>query len=562
MKKYGLTQEEQDLLDKYIGPAYGVMNSQEEMMLTVMDPHISGFSVKEANKLRKAVAKKKKDMVDECHDLFYTKGHELGTRDLMLDYVWNVQIARELGYSFSQLHTIAYSTIALQELNLNYKFPPIYWGCACLSVNANAVDENDYEYLMDEEIIDLTDEDDEKKDNKISYDKIAEAIMKFKDQFDIKLPDINKSKMGFMPNAENNRIVFGLKGISRLGEDIIQEIFNRRPFTSLVDFIQKMNGGEKKIISKDRIINLIKVGCFDNVEGKGREEIMNEFIEILVERHETLDLRNFLKLIRYDLVPEELNLEKGIFLFTKEARKNRDGNGFYILDDIMVIWYRKWMNAEPLYVDGQYKIVSSKWDSIYNNGMNPARKWIKENKETLIETIYEMEYEAEWDKYAKGDILQWELDALNIYYSGHPLTNAVFPFETCSILDLRENDFDGFWNINGEQIPKMNLRTFVGVVLVKNKKESIIILSTPDGIIKMKMFKQQFAKYDKEVTNADEEVIQSSFLEKGTVLRVTGILRDEMFVPKVYKKSGFSDPIVRVILNPNNTFNRIEEKIV
>ena len=50
------------------------------------------------------------------------------------------------------------------------------------------------------------------------------------------------------------------------------------------------------------------------------------------------------KLIEYDLVPEEFNLQKGIYLFTKEARKRRDKvNGYYNMDDIMVLWFRKWM---------------------------------------------------------------------------------------------------------------------------------------------------------------------------------------------------------------------------
>jgi hypothetical protein len=48
------------------------------------------------------------------------------------------------------------------------------------------------------------------------------------------------------------------------------------------------------------------------------------------------------KLIEYDLVPENLTFEKGVYLFTKEARKRRDKvNGYYNLDEIMVLWYRK-----------------------------------------------------------------------------------------------------------------------------------------------------------------------------------------------------------------------------
>ncbi len=56
MMMAGLNDEEQELMEKYLLGVYGVASSQELMMMLSMDPHISGFSVKEANKLRKAVA--------------------------------------------------------------------------------------------------------------------------------------------------------------------------------------------------------------------------------------------------------------------------------------------------------------------------------------------------------------------------------------------------------------------------------------------------------------------------------------------------------------------------
>lgn len=443
-------------------------------------------------------------------------------------------------------------------MNLNHYYPQIYWGCACLNVNANAVNEGDYEFLLNEEIMDVEEDEEETKSGKVAYDKVAEAISKFT-QYKIVPPDINTARMGFIPKVENNEIMFGMKGINKIGDELILNIIEHRPFSSLKDFTERMVEDGKKLISKDKVINLIKAGCFNQIEGKSREEIMKDYIGTLIERHKTLDLRNFLKLIRYDLVPEKLNKEKGIYLFTKEARKNKDGQGFYELDDIMVAWYRKWMQQEPLYVDGVYKINASKWDAVYNSGLNGARQWIKENKEQLIEIIFDKEWREEWEKYASGDGLQWELDSMNFYHSGHPLSEIEFPFEHCSIYDLKENDFDGYWTIKGEQVPKLNLKTIVGTVLIKNKKQSIITLSTPDGIIKVKCYKQQFAKYDKVITDEEEEIIQDSFFEKGTHLKITGILRDSMMIPKVYKKNGV-EPIERIVLNSKGVFNYLEDK--
>jgi hypothetical protein len=148
---------------------------------------------------------------------------------------------------------------------------------------------------------------------------------------------------------------------------------------------------------------------------------------------------------------------------------------------------------------------------------------------------------------------------MNFYHSGHPLEELVFPFEHVSIYDLKENDFDGYWTIKGEQVPKLNLKTIVGTVLVKNKKQNIVTLSTPEGIIKVKCYKQQFAKYDKVITDEEEEVIQDSFFEKGVHLKITGILRDHMFIPKVYKKVGV-EPIEKINLNDNGEFDYLEDK--
>ena len=66
-------------------------------MLLVMDNEISGFTMTEANKLRKAIAKKKQKLIEECKALYYKKGQELGTRKELLDYVFKYCIKPQLG---------------------------------------------------------------------------------------------------------------------------------------------------------------------------------------------------------------------------------------------------------------------------------------------------------------------------------------------------------------------------------------------------------------------------------------------------------------------------------
>ena len=113
----------------------------------------------------------------------------------------------------SIIHTIAYSTVAIQELNLAYFYDPIYWDTACLIVDSGGM-EDDVENeltedvtLGDEELLENSDiedceEEDKKKTSKIvKYGKISTAIGKMKQmEINVQLPDINKSSFTFVPN--------------------------------------------------------------------------------------------------------------------------------------------------------------------------------------------------------------------------------------------------------------------------------------------------------------------------------------------------------------------------
>lgn len=94
---WGLNDEEVQLLEKYLKSVYGVAASQEVVMQLTMDPHIASFDIKEANKLRKGIAKKVPKIIEETRLMFYEKGKAAGTRKEMLDYIWKRQIGMSLG---------------------------------------------------------------------------------------------------------------------------------------------------------------------------------------------------------------------------------------------------------------------------------------------------------------------------------------------------------------------------------------------------------------------------------------------------------------------------------
>jgi len=92
-----LNKEEIKTLKSLLLETYGVSAEQESTMEIVMHKKISNFSLSEANGFRKAISKKKKELIDKNKELFFKKGKETGTRREMLNYIWHFCIEPQLG---------------------------------------------------------------------------------------------------------------------------------------------------------------------------------------------------------------------------------------------------------------------------------------------------------------------------------------------------------------------------------------------------------------------------------------------------------------------------------
>ena len=569
MKRHGLTAEEIKVLEKYLKEKDGVAESQEVVMQLSMDPQISGFDMGEANKLRKVIAKKVFKDIEKIHDLYNQKGRALGTSQNLLDYVWDVQFKMSFGYSFSTLHTTGYSIIAVQEMNLAYKYPIIYWNTACLSVDASAVNAQDFYNLIDEDILDTDEAEGKKVQNKMDYTKIASALDDFKRICSIELPDINKSRLGFTPNKERNSILYGLKGITKVTDPAIEEIMMNRPFSSFQDFLGKVT---KRVVTKDKIINLIKCGAFDVLEGRGRREILEDYIWSVCDPKKKLTMQNANMLIDMDLLPDELEYNCDVYKLTKEFRKHRDKNKLWYCGDRLMIpedKFDSWrqiikdskIEGEDLILENEPRRVlnSKRWDAFYETKMAAIKTYITKNHDELLEKLNNKLFSDEFNKYCQGDELQWELDSINFYFNGHPLEQCAETINEQVKIDPLENIVedaqDGEFFIKGKIIPKMKLYTIAGTVVDRDTTKSTVTLQCPDGVVTLKVFKSLFAAYNK----ADADTGEESFFEKGIHLLVTGIQRGATFVPKVYKNLN-RHSIMRIILDEKNRFVRFENK--
>lgn len=562
MERYNLTEEEIKIMEKHLLNNYGVCDSQEGIMLISMDEKISGFSVKEANKLRKTIAKKKLAEIDNMHKLFMDRGREHGTSNNLLNYVWEVQVKRQLGYSFSLIHSLAYSLIAIQEMNLAYHYPTVFWNCSNLIVDSAGIDENDeFVNLIDSfdpvtEIVeeDNNDEDDEedmtkeekeeiKKQNKtVDYGKIASAIGKMMAQgIKVELPDINKSEFTFTPDIENNSIIFGIKGINRINNDLAKDIIMNRPYTGLKDFLSKVKS------NKIAIINLIKAGCFDKVEKRDRKDIMIDYIDSISDKKQRLTLQNMAMLIRENCIPSEYKREVQIYNFNKYL-KNFKKDIYYLFDDRAFTFYEKMFDMDLVSQneEGQFMIKQREWDKIYKKEMTDIREELKTNPK-ILEDLNKKLFDSVWNKYADGNISKWEMDSVCFYYDKHEL--ADIDKERYCIEDYfdlpEEPEVDNIWKTKeGKEIPIFKLTRICGTVIDKNKMKNIVTLLTENGVVNLKIYRAQFSKYDKQISVKDpitgkKTIIERSWFKRGNKLMVAGIRRGDNFVPKIYKNNAY-----------------------
>ena len=456
-------------------------------------------------------------------------------------------------------HTLAYSLIALQEMNLAYNFPVIFWNCACLISDSGGNSEEEEENIEVDENDDENDEDEsdeeveektstkKKKQATVDYGKIATAIGQMKSAgIIVSPPDINKSLFTFVPDVDNNTIIYGIKGISGIGNDLVAEIIAGRPYESFKDFQSRIK------LSKPKMVNLIKSGAFDNLNSD-RIECMEEYIDSITDKKATLNLRNMQMLINYELLPEELNHEIKVFNFNKylKAHKNKDYE-VYLIDEVADRFYREHYDEDLLYYEeitcGRSDLVIGQkdWDKIYKKEMDTVRQYIKDNLQDLLYKVNKRNYDELWNKYCKGTISKWEMDSVSFYSHEHELAHLIkntYNFSNFYELPEEPEIEYKFTTNDGKEIPIFKLHRIAGTVLDKNKNKNSVTLLTTDGVVNVKIYRAQFAKYDKQISqkmaDGTKKVLEKSWFKRGNKLVFSGIRRGNDFVPKKYKNSRY-----------------------
>ena len=520
MVNAGLDENMIALMHKHCDQYWGCCAIQEQMMMLLMD--VAGFTLGEANNARKIVGKKQMSKIPELREQVYSRFDRVQSAN----YFWENAIAPQLGYAFSLNHSLPYSFVGMQSIYFVVNFNPIYWNTACLIVNSGATDEE--------------------AGGQTDYGKIAKAIGDITNAgIKVSLANINKSNFGFAPDVENNQILFGLKGMLNVGDDVVAAIIANRPYKSPKDFLMRVKP------SKQAMISLIKGGAFDDMED--RKFVMAWYLWETCDKKSRITLQNMGGLIKHGLLPEKTEeqiMARRVYEFNRYLKAITKADPYAYKDmyslDPRAIEFLYEIDCEHLTTtDNLSHFIRVKdWDTVYQKYMDIFRKWIASDKETILNALNKEIFMEDWNKYAKGNISSWEMEVLCFYYHEHELAhinNDKYGF--VDFYSLPEDPvIEKTFQKAGKNINIFHLNRICGTCIAKNKTKSTVTLLTTTGVVNVKFRKEYFAMFDKQISErgADgvKHVVEKSWFNRGNMIVVTGIRSGDDFVSKKYASTG------------------------
>jgi DNA polymerase-3 subunit alpha len=216
-------------LKEILSDTLGTFVYQESIMKAAVE--IAGYSLQEADKLRKIIGKSQADKMKEERETFVTKSVENGTNTELANSIFD-EIEKSGQYSFNKSHALGYSFIT-------------YW-CAYLKTHYP------HEFMT---ALFRTN-----PDGAPVYTKEARRL-----GISVLGPDINESGEKFTL-TKNNSIRYGLESIKFISGTTSGTIESLQPFNSMADFINKISKSKAKI-NKRSIYSMISVGAFDSLSG-------------------------------------------------------------------------------------------------------------------------------------------------------------------------------------------------------------------------------------------------------------------------------------------------------
>jgi DNA polymerase-3 subunit alpha len=235
-------------LEPILRETYGIMVYQEQIMKIAQD--LAGYSLGEADLLRRAMGKKKKSEMEKHQSLFVQGATERGVDSKIAEALFE-QMVLFAEYCFNKSHSTAYGAVTYQTAYLKAHYPVAYMA-ALLTVNAGQT-ERVQRYIANCQAMGI----------------------------EVMPPDVNASGIDFTPTE--GRILFGLSAVRNLGEGAIRQLIEARgndgPFRSLADLCDRI---ASQALNRRALESLIHCGAFDALEpGGNRAQLMADLDLVL-----------------------------------------------------------------------------------------------------------------------------------------------------------------------------------------------------------------------------------------------------------------------------------------
>ena len=233
-------------LEPILKDTYGICIYQEQLMQIAQQ--LAGFTLGEADVLRKAVGKKIKSLLEEQKEKLINGMVKNGIPQKTAIEIWNwvLPFAR---YGFNKSHSAAYAMIAYETAYLKTHYP-LEFMAALMNSEQKNIDK--LKVLLEEA---------RKMGIKVLPPDINESLAKFT----IVRPSNKSSK------TDEKTIRFGLAAIKNVGHNVVEQIVEERkkrgPYSSIENFIERM---PSSVLNKKSMESLIKAGSFDTIEERGK----------------------------------------------------------------------------------------------------------------------------------------------------------------------------------------------------------------------------------------------------------------------------------------------------
>lgn len=365
-------------LEPILESTYGCIVYQEQVMQIVRD--LAGYTLGRSDLLRRAMSKKKADVMEKERQNFVYGNEEEGVPGCVANgipeetankiYDEMIDFAK---YAFNKSHAAAYAVVAYQTAYLKYYYPVEFMAALMTSVIDNPGKVSEYIYASRQMGIHILP------------------------------PDINEGEGNF--SVDNGNIRYGLAAIKSIGRPVIEAIITEREiggkYQNLKNFIERLSGKE---VNKRTIENFIKAGAFDSLPGT-RKQLMMIYIQILDQVNK--DRKNSMsgQMSLFDLVDEEQKKEFDIPLpDVKEYEKEtmlafeKEVLGVYVSGHPMEEYEELWkksisattMDFQPGEETGRSKVRDGSKEIIGGLIVNKTIKYTKNNKVMAFLTIEDL----------------------------------------------------------------------------------------------------------------------------------------------------------------------------